>query len=100
MLSHHAAWLSAHPDRDEQWFADRIKDGFDVHHLDGNPENNDPANLALIEHADHMMLHGMTKTSALNRMTPWNKGRRGPRKPPVRSFRRTQRAAEKKIYVV
>lgn len=34
-------------------------DGFDVHHIDGNKENNNPDNLVLIEHADHMRLHGM-----------------------------------------
>ncbi len=34
------------------------KDGFDVHHLDGNKGNESPDNLVLIEHTDHMMLHG------------------------------------------
>lgn len=31
--------------------------GFDVHHLDGSHDNNDPKNLVLIDGADHMMLH-------------------------------------------
>lgn len=41
--------------------------GFDVHHLDGDHGNNDPANLVLIEHSDHMMLHG---GRTLGRMKP------------------------------
>jgi hypothetical protein len=56
--AHHAAWLSVHPHRSEQWLAERIRDGFDVHHLDGQSDNNDAANLVLIEHTDHMAIHG------------------------------------------
>lgn len=37
-----------------------LKAGFDIHHMDGDHDNNDPANLVLIEHTDHMRLHGMT----------------------------------------
>ena len=33
-------------------------EGFDVHHIDGDHDNNDPDNLVLIEHADHFRLHG------------------------------------------
>ena len=57
LLPHHSAWLSAHPERSEEWLRDRCRDGFDIHHIDGNHGNNDPANLVLIEHRDHMMLH-------------------------------------------
>ena len=38
---HHAAWLAAHPHRDRRWFRARLRDGFDVHHLDGDHDNND-----------------------------------------------------------
>lgn len=58
MEVHHQVWLEAHKNRSEEWLKERLKDGFDIHHIDGNHENNDPANLVLIEHGDHMMLHG------------------------------------------
>jgi hypothetical protein len=35
-----------------------LSEGFDLHHIDGNHANNDPLNLVLIYHPDHMMLHG------------------------------------------
>lgn len=54
---YHLTWLSAHPWRTEQWLRDRLADGFDIHHLDGSHSNNDPANLVLIDHADHLALH-------------------------------------------
>ena len=55
--THHSAWLSVHPHRTKPWFLAKLKEGFDVHHLDGNHENNDPTNLALVEHTDHMAIH-------------------------------------------
>lgn len=59
MLEHHRAWLSAHPERTERWLNERLLDGFDVHHLDGNHMNNRPDNLVLVEHMDHLRcLHG------------------------------------------
>ena len=58
---YHHAWLGAHPERDEAWLRERLKDGFDVHHLDGDHENNDPLNLVLIDGADHLMLHNGSK---------------------------------------
>lgn len=54
---YHHAWLGAHPERSETWLRARLKDGFDVHHLDGDHANNDPLNLILIDSADHLMLH-------------------------------------------
>ena len=59
---HHAAWLKMHPNRDAVWLRERFKDGFDVHHIDGDHSNNDGANLVLIEHLDHMRLHGAVMT--------------------------------------
>lgn len=58
MKSYHEVWLDSHPHRSHEWLADKLRDGFDVHHLDGNHANDDPDNLVLIEAADHMMLHG------------------------------------------
>lgn len=46
-----------------------MRDGFDVHHLDGDHENNDPRNLVLIEHTDHMALHN-GGTHMLGRLRP------------------------------
>lgn len=73
---HHVAWLSAHPHRTEEWFRQQTKDGFDVHHLDGNHDNNDPRNLVLIEHTDHMALHN-GGSHTMGRLKP----KTGPRKP-------------------
>lgn len=57
MASHHAVWLSVHPHRSYRWFRARIREGFDIHHIDGDHENDDPGNLVLLEHTDHMALH-------------------------------------------
>lgn len=57
MKPHHKAWLDSHPHRTEEWLMERLKDGFDVHHIDGVSDNHDPKNLVLIEHGDHMALH-------------------------------------------
>ncbi len=35
-----------------------MRDGFDVHHIDGDHSNNSPENLVLLEHWDHMRFHG------------------------------------------
>jgi hypothetical protein len=57
METYHLAWLSAHPERTEEWLKERLRDGFHVHHIDGDHFNDDPKNLVLIESGDHMMLH-------------------------------------------
>lgn len=59
MKPYHEAWLAAHPWRTRKWLIKRFLDGFDIHHIDGNKQNNDPSNLVLTEHTDHMHLHGM-----------------------------------------
>jgi hypothetical protein len=58
LKTYHLVWLGSHPNRTEAWLRARLYDGFDIHHLDGNHDNNEPANLALVEHTDHMALHG------------------------------------------
>jgi DNA-binding transcriptional regulator YiaG len=69
MKPHHAAWLSAHPTRSLRWFRARVRDGFDIHHLDGDKTNNHPANLVMIENADHFMVHnGSRKTVRMSRL--------------------------------
>ena len=58
MKPYHYAWLMRHPERTSDWLKERLKDGFDVHHVDFDHGNNDPTNLVLIECGDHMMIHG------------------------------------------
>ncbi len=61
-LEHHLVWLRSHPHRSHKWLKERLSDGFDVHHIDGDHSNNNPDNLVLIEHVDHMRLHGMSNS--------------------------------------
>lgn len=58
LLDYHLAWLVNHPERDEAWLDAMLKDGFEIHHIDSDHDNNDPSNLALIEGMDHARLHG------------------------------------------
>lgn len=64
---YHHVWLEAHPHRSPEWLAERLRDGFDIHHVDGDHANNEPWNLVLIEHTDHMRLHN--KPGELGRLT-------------------------------
>jgi hypothetical protein len=64
MLAHHSAWLAAHPGRTAEWLAGRLRDGFEIHHLNENRDDNDPSNLVMIEGVDHMRLHGMQRRLA------------------------------------
>lgn len=73
MQPYHYAWLSKHPERSEEWLRRQLRDGFDVHHLDGDHSNDAPSNLALIEHSDHMGLHG---TSARRLLADGQEARR------------------------
>jgi len=57
LKNYHYVWLSAHPERTEEWLAGIIAQGFNIHHMDGDHGNNDPKNLVLIEAGDHMMIH-------------------------------------------
>ena len=67
--AYHVAWLKAHPNRTDDWFDAMMKHGFDVHHVDRNPENNSPSNLVMIEHADHINLHCLIR-AAIAKSTP------------------------------
>lgn len=69
MKPHHEAWLTAHPERTADWLREKIREGFDVHHMDGNRDNNEPGNLVLIDHIDHMRLHGMHQSDRLHRLS-------------------------------
>jgi hypothetical protein len=66
-----------HPHRTEEWLQERLRDGFDVHHIDGDHSNDDPINLVLIECVDHLRLHGkeMNRLEVLARR---KKSRRDP----------------------
>lgn len=65
--AYHYSWLAAHPHRTAEWLKDKLREGFDIHHLDNNHSNNEPDNLILIEHTDHMFLHARGRT--LGRLT-------------------------------
>jgi len=58
MKDYHYIWLENHRNRTEEWLRERLADGFDIHHADGDHGNNEPSNLILIECTDHMRLHG------------------------------------------
>lgn len=68
MKDYHYAWLSDHPERSEEWLRDRLREGFHVHHLNGDHDDNHPENLVLLEGSDHMMLHTGGKRTKLGRM--------------------------------
>jgi len=57
LAEYHHVWLANHPERSSEWLIARLADGFDLHHVDGDHSNNEPDNLVLIEHFDHMRLH-------------------------------------------
>lgn len=57
MQNYHKVWLENHPERDEEWLMTALNAGFDIHHLDGNHENDEFRNLVLVEHSDHMRMH-------------------------------------------
>ena len=59
LMPHHVAWLAFHPERSTDWFIERMAEGFQVHHVDGDHGNDHPHNLVLIEGSDHMRLHGI-----------------------------------------
>jgi len=49
---HRACWVAYHG---------AIPDGHVVHHLDGNPANNDIENLSCVSHGEHWRLHNIKR---------------------------------------
>lgn len=97
MESYHIAWLSAHPERTTEWLSDRLKDGFHVHHMDGNHSNDEPRNLVLIESGDHMMIHNGSSRLIWRPPVRQNGGRRKKKSPPtIEEMKQTLAAAEEK----
>ena len=95
--AHHAAWLKAHPERSEAWLAERIRDGFCIHHCDGDPENDDPSNVVLMESRDHHLIHRLLgakgeKLSAPARVKRWRNANRDRYNAYMRDWRKRQRA--------
>lgn len=74
LKEYHYIWLKNHPKRTELWLRDALKEGFDIHHIDGNHNNNQPNNLVLIECKDHLMLHNNSKLCRLTKTSyGWSK---------------------------
>jgi hypothetical protein len=65
MREYHEVWLNSHPHRTREWLEQKLAEGFDVHHIDGDHSNNSPSNLILVECADHAMLHGIPQVRIL-----------------------------------
>lgn len=71
-----AVWLQAHPYVDAAWLDAKIKEGFNLHHVDGNRQNNTPDNLLLIFGPDHHRLHRLEREihrllGAVQHMARW-----------------------------
>ena len=69
MKKYHEVWLETRSHRTKEWLEQRLQDGFDIHHLDGDHSNNRYDNLVLIDHSDHMMIHNGTTPMVLGRRT-------------------------------
>ena len=72
LQKYHRIWLEHHPHYDEFWLTQAISAGFDLHHLDGNHDNNDADNLILVEKGDHCKLHGRFAFGPTNGTVPRN----------------------------
>ena len=62
MEAHHKAYLGKHS-MSPEFLSEALRNGFDVHHLDGDHSNNEPENLILVWSQDHMELHGLKRFS-------------------------------------
>lgn len=58
---YHHVWLAYHPERTEEWLLRMLREGFHLHHVDGDHANNDNLNLVLIEGGDHFLIHNGKK---------------------------------------
>lgn len=50
--------------KDSLWMEQASENGFHVHHVDGDRDNNDPDNLMMIFKGDHMLLHNLKRWAA------------------------------------
>lgn len=48
-----------------------------VHHIDGNPKNNNPSNLRVISQREHVWEHGLGLPGVTPKHRPWEKRRKG-----------------------
>lgn len=46
----------------------KVPEGYDVHHIDGNRQNNSIHNLELIEHSEHMRIHNINTKNCVGRI--------------------------------
>ncbi len=55
--TYHKIWMEKHGVSAE-WMEQALRNGFDIHHVDGDHTNNEPGNLVMIYHGDHFQFHG------------------------------------------
>jgi hypothetical protein len=92
LQSYHYSWLTAHPDRTRAWLKTRLREGFHVHHVDGDHGNDAPLNLVLIEGTDHLRLHGMQLLDGIKRWRTGSRPRARQRVKPRASAKREARS--------
>lgn len=66
-------------------------DGFAIHHIDGNHDNNEPSNLLLCDASDHMHLHGMPLRDMARRANLGRKRNKSPPKDPEAIYKKMRR---------
>ena len=69
LKQYHLIWLKVHPLRTEEWLRQALREGFDIHHIDGDHDNNQSENLVLIECSDHIRLHNNGKLCRLTKIS-------------------------------
>lgn len=77
MERYHLAWLSVHPERTQEWLKQKLAEGFQVHHIDGDHFNDDPHNLLLVDGVDHLRLHSGSIRAGI---ASWRDRQRKPKK--------------------
>jgi hypothetical protein len=64
-----------------KYYRGEIPDGYHVHHMDGDTDNNAITNLSLIEGWDHLSMHGKRKTTmpaeCLEAAKKWHRSEEG-----------------------
>lgn len=70
MKNYHYIWLQANPRVTPEQLQRWLKEGFDIHHRDGDHANNDPCNLILLWCADHFLIHNGVRLNRLDRGPP------------------------------